>query len=315
MMTAIPPLYPGVDLEFELALGFPSVHEAYRAFRDQKDMVCGPYTLTYILQAFGINTHNGKPVTVDRTASIAGAALEPHNEQRRQQAEEKIEQDELPVERAEIWSPHEYFTHPLAVTDEGGTSPEGMVKACTTLSGGHISAIPIPATINGHIQFTADRFTDLLTKVLDGNMTGQVIFNYNLKHILAPVSLLGHKYNPTALLTQWDDPDYFRRFDWDVGHFTTLTGRISREDSDRRYVVIRDSYRTFGWNGYHLQPESYIREGLVRKEDDRDGGLFLIIPSDDEEDVDNILDEIGLETELWDNGSPYIPVEKSDDGE
>jgi hypothetical protein len=302
------PLFPGAELSLELLAGFPAVHDAYRGRRDQRDMVCGAYVLAYLLRAYGVTERNGTAVTVDSVAAAAGTTLEAHNADRLAAVRAAVETGDLPAERARTWYPHDEFAHDLGVAESGGTSPEGFVRACEAASGGRLAAVPVPAVHDGRVQLTAEAFDAVLSAVVDGRFGAQVTLNYNLSHTLAPAGILGHKYGLTALLTRWDDPEYFRRLDWDVGHFTSLAGRLSRADSDRRYLLVRDSYRTFGWEGYHLQPESYVREGLVRADDDRDGGLLLVVPATERAPLESFLSERGLATGVWDNGSPYRPV-------
>lgn len=305
-MSNTPSLFDSLDLDVAVLPGFPDVHEAYRLLRDQKDMVCGAYTLTYLLQAFGIHDDEDKPVTVDHVADVAGTALEPHNAERQSLVERRINEGKLPAERAGTWSMHDYFDGDFTVVeDEGGTSPEGLVTACEIVSNGRVEAIPVPAVHNGATQLDETRFDALLGAISTGGLPGQPILNYNLKYTLAPAGLLGHKYNLVSLLTQWDDPSYFRTMDWDVGHFTTVAARVTRSEHDERYLVIRDSYKTFGWDGYHLQPESYIRQGLERAEDHRDGGLLLVSPTDSADTARTWLADHDLKPGLWDNGSAY----------
>ena len=308
MTDELPPQYPGVDLSVALSPGFPSIHEAYRTLRDQKDMVCGAYALTYLLQAYGVREHDSNPLTVDHVAALAGTGLEEHNSARQELVEQRIENSEIPPERAAEWHLHEYFTEPLETVAEGGTSPCGLVRACHRASDGLVTAVPVPATIDGDVQLTRAIFGELLERIVSGSLPGQLICNYNLRHTLAPASLLGHKYSLVALLTQWDDSEYFRRLDWDVGHFTSVAGRIERDGSGEQYLLIRDSYKSFGWDGYHLQPESAIHTGIVRANDSRDGGVILVVPTADLEAVETGLADLGLEEGVWDNGSEYTPV-------
>lgn len=305
-MSSLPPLFDALDLDVAMLPGFPDIHEAYRLLRDQKDMVCGAYTLAYLLQAFGVDDDGGIPVTVDYVADVAGTALEPHNADRQSIVERDTSSGELPVERADTWSMHDYFDGDFTVVeDEGGTSVEGLVTACNTISGGRIEAIPVPTVHGGATQLDEARLDILIGAIAAGSVPVQPILNYNLRHTLAPAGMLGHKYNLVSLLTQWDDPSYFRTMDWDVGHFTTVAARVTRADSNERYLVIRDSYKTFGWNGYHLQPESHIRRGLERADDHRDGGLLLVTPAESTETVRTWLADHDLKSGLWDNGSSY----------
>lgn len=309
-MAGLSPLFDALDLDVAVFPGFPDVHETYRLLRDQKDMVCGAYALTYLLRAYGVSETDGDPVTIDHVAEVAGTTLEPHNADRQALIEERIATGELPPERAATWCMHDYFDGDFGVVeDEGGTSAEGLVEACETVSGGRVEAIPVPAVRDSEIQLDAARFDALLGALATGEVPAQPILNYNLRHTLAPAGLLGHKYNFVALLAQWDDPSYFRTMNWDVGHFTTVAARVIRAGSDERYLVVRDSYKTFGWDGYHLQPESHVRRGLVRADDYRGGGVLLVTPATDADAVRKWLADHGLETGLWDNGSAYTEDE------
>ncbi|PSP55092.1 hypothetical protein BRC82_07185 [Halobacteriales archaeon QS_1_67_19] len=304
------PFFSAEQFSLDIAPGFPAIHRQYRQLTDQKDMVCGAYALAYLLRAYGFTNRDGVDVTVDSVAAVAGTALEPHNAEWLAAVREAVADGEVPPERAADWFPHDHYDHDLAAAGVGGTSAEGLVRACETISGGDLSAVPVPATVDGEVQLTEDAFDIVLSVALDDEFDAQLICNYNLTHTLAPASLLGHKYGLPALLTRWDDPGYFRTLDWDVGHFTTVAARASKRDSDVRYLLVRDSYKTFGWNGYHLQPESYIRQGLVRADDDRDGGVLLVIPTTQRDAAEEMLSAANLRTGTWDNGSPYLPESK-----
>lgn len=309
MTDTIPPQFPAGELSVTIGPGFPSIHEEYRRLRDQRAMVCGAYTLTYLLRAYGITEYNGNRLQVDDVASLAGTGLEAANQQRQNAIRAQINDGEVPPSRASQWYPSEYFQRQLQTVETGGTSAKGVLKACEIASDGLVSAVPVPGIVDGDIQLTSERFEQIVQALLNGDIPGQLMANYNLSHTLAPASLLGNKYNITSLFTQWDNLDYFRTMDWDIGHFTSIAGIVSRDGFDNQYLLIRDSYKTFGWNGYHLQPLSSIREGVVREADHRDGGLMIIVPSSAVETVKEFLEDIGVMTGLWDNGSPYAPLE------
>ncbi|MFW6376215.1 MAG: DUF6885 family protein [Thermoplasmatota archaeon] len=302
--------FSNIDINVNLLPGFPEVHEAYRILREQKDLLCGAYSLTYVLHSYGYKDRDGTELTVDKVAQFAGSVLDDRNAERNESVHEMIKKGEIPEERAREWTMHDYFKHELSIDEEGaGTSPEGVVKACRKATKGELTAVPVPALFEGETQLNKDNFNNIISSVSKGEHTAQIIMNYNLKETLAPAGILGHKYNFLALLTHWDDPDYFWKLRWDVGHFTTLAGRLSKKNCKERYLLIRDSYKTFGLNGYHLQPEKGILKGLIREDDDRDGGLLLIIPSEDRDDLEEWLKELGLKPGLWDNGSKYLPIE------
>lgn len=311
MTDSLPPQFPAGELSITIGPGFPSIHEEYRCLRDQRDMVCGAYTLTYLLRSYGITQYEDNPLTVDEIAALAGTGLEERNQQRQNAIRNQIENGDLPPSRANQWYPSEYFERRLQTVETGGTSIQGIVKACEAASNGLVSAIPVPSIVDGEIQLTGDRFETLVRASLAGDLPGQLMANYNLSHTLAPASLLGHKYNITSLITQWDNLDYFRTMDWDIGHFTSIAGIISRDGYEQQYLIIRDSYKTFGWNGYHLQPLSLIHEGILREADHRDGGLIIVVPTSAAEDVTAFLENLRVTTGAWDNGSPYAPPENN----
>lgn len=302
--------FSNIDIRINLLPGFPEVHEAYRVLREQKDLLCGAYSLTYLLHSYGYKRIEGAELTVDTVAQFAGSVLDDRNAERNKKVHKKIDEGEIPKERARDWTLHDYFEYELSIDDEGaGTSPKGVVEGCRKATDGELTGIPVPAVKDGEIQLNEDNFDKLLSGLTNGKHTAQMIMNYNLKETLAPSGVLGHKYNFLAILTQWDDPAYFWNLQWDVGHFTTLAGRLMKDSSDVRYLLIRDSYKTFGLDGYHLQPEKNILNGLIREDDHRDGGIILIVPTDEKEETENWLADLSLETGLWDNGSKYLPVD------
>ena len=311
LMTQKPFSYfSNIDINVNLLPGFPEVHEAYRVLREQKDLLCGAYSLTYVLHSYGYKEIDGTELTVDKVAQLAGSVLDDRNAERNKKVHESIGTGEIPEERARDWTLHDYFKHDLSIDEEGaGTSPKGVHEACRKATKGELTAIPIPAVFDGETQLNKDNFDKIIKSVSEREHTAQIIMNYNLKETLAPAGVLGHKYNFLAVMIHWDDPDYFWNLRWDVGHFTTLAGRLSKKDCKERYLLIRDSYKTFGLDGYHLQPERAILKGLIREDDDRDGGILLIVPSEESDEIEDWLNGLGLNTGLWDNGSKYLPLE------
>lgn len=302
--------FSNIDIQVNLLLGFPEVHEAYRVLREQKDLLCGAYSLTYLLHSYGYKRIDGVDLTVDKVAQLAGSVLDDRNADRNKKVHNDISKGEIPKERTRDWTLHDFFEYDLSIDDEGaGTSPKGVVEGCRKATDGELTGIPVPAIKGGEIQLDEDNFDKLLSGLTNGKHTAQMIMNYNLKETLAPSGVLGNKYNFLAILTHWNDPDYFWNLQWDVGHFTTIAGRLMKDRSDVRYLLIRDSYKTFGLDGYHLQPEKNILKGLIREDDQRDGGIILIVPTDEKEEVENWLTDLSLETGLWDNGSKYLPVD------
>ncbi|MBA2346314.1 MAG: hypothetical protein H0V83_14705, partial [Rubrobacter sp.] len=67
-------------------------------------------------------------------------------------------------------------------------------------------------------------------------------------------------------------------------------------------LILRDTYRQLGWNGYHLQPATAVAAALAR-DDGKEGGVLCVCQPDTAEALRIRLGEIGLELRLWDNGS------------
>ncbi|MEX2465199.1 MAG: hypothetical protein WD428_04900, partial [Gaiellaceae bacterium] len=88
--------------------------------------------------------------------------------------------------------------------------------------------------------------------------------------------------------------------DWDVGHYvnlvTTVRGAVGS------LLIVRDSYRSLGWNGYHAQPPEAVAAALLRG-DGREGGVLCICRPEDEKSLRAKL-QGGYELRHWNNGTP-----------
>jgi hypothetical protein len=90
--------------------------------------------------------------------------------------------------------------------------------------------------------------------------------------------------------------------EWDVGHFVNVAAVVTA--GDRALVVVRDSYRSLGWGGHHLQPADALAAALERG-DGREGGVLCITPLAEADALRERLD--GFELRHWDNGTPVQP--------
>ncbi len=61
--------------------------------------------------------------------------------------------------------------------------------------------------------------------------------------------------------------------DWDAGHFVTMVAGI--RGGRRALVLVRDTYPTLGWGGYHLQPAEAL---ALSRGDGREGRRPLHLP-------------------------------------
>ena len=87
--------------------------------------------------------------------------------------------------------------------------------------------------------------------------------------------------------------------DWDAGHFVTMVAGI--RGGRRALVLVRDTYPTLGWGGYHLQPTEAF---ALSRGDGREGGVLCVCESEEAHALRSRLDDAGYELRYWDNGTP-----------
>ena len=51
------------------------------------------------------------------------------------------------------------------------------------------------------------------------------------------------------------------------------------------YLIVRDPYPTFGWDGYHLQPAEAIANAL-RRDDGAEGGVLLFVAAKNKVEIE-----------------------------
>ena len=88
---------------------------------------------------------------------------------------------------------------------------------------------------------------------------------------------------------------------WRVGHYVALAGLVSARA--RCLVVVLDSFRSRGVDGVQLQPIDRVAAAIAR-EGMEPGGVLLTVPAAQRATARRMVLDAGLESELWDNGSP-----------
>lgn len=73
-------------------------------------------------------------------------------------------------------------------------------------------------------------------------------------------------------------------------------------------MIVRDTYRQLGWDGYHLQPAGAMAEALERG-DGKEGGVLCVCEAAAAGALAGELEGAGFEVRPWDNGSAD-PVEE-----
>jgi hypothetical protein len=183
---------------------------------------------------------------------------------------------------------------PVAAAGSGaGTSAAGVAIAVAGLSGGRLRALPIRAD-----QWTGALVVDLVVGLSElGPAPILAVANVQTGFLRGSMMALEEALAHLTLGSPLSDI----RAEWDVGHFLSLAGLVTGPVS--KLVVVRDTYKALGWNGYHLQSPDGLAAALHR-DGSGSGGVLLIVTDDLVGPVRAIVGRLSVREELWDNGSP-----------
>ena len=240
----------------------------------QKDNLCGPYWAARVLVESGFAEHAGEPIDEDLIASRAGTTLP-----------DPAGGPYVPTGATSLTD----YRHnlPIVVAAESGTSPAGLMQAIESLSDGALRCVPIRGRWNADlVERLVEHAPGLGARLIANVRTGCLWGSRPQAEVLMG-ELAGRE-------AQGPPPD------WDVGHFVELAMLI--RGPKRALVAVHDSYPTLGWNGHHLQPPRVISAALLRG-DGREGGVLAIVPRDRAGSAAALATELGLEINVWDNGS------------
>lgn len=276
-----PPPAPRTDVDFPLAGQAdlvpdpPDFASLYEAELPQKDQLCGAFWASLALTA------SGHPADQDEVARRAGTTL--------------AEGD------PSAWLPtgapprDDYRLRIPTAADESsaGTSALGVARAIEGLSEGELAVVPVAGPWNAE---TVASLVEIAGSAGVGSSFGCVLVaNLRTGH------LWGSRPNPSLLL------DYLAgrpveppSADWDCGHFLNIAGSIRSRDSN--LLILRDTYRQLGWNGYHLQSAGAVATSLAR-DDGKEGGVLCICEPETAKALNDKLDRAGFDLRPWDNGS------------
>jgi hypothetical protein len=264
---------------FEAVLVGPaSVGRLHAADLPQKDNLCGCFWASIALRAAGIEGADGEPLDQDRVALESGTVL-------------PLADPAGSVPPGE--SPRLDYRLALPVTAEAGASGTAatvLAEAIERLSEGRLEVLPVAG------PWTADSVLGLARAVRESSSTAFLVANVQTGRFW------GTRPDPPELL------DYLAGGsptppapEWDVGHFVNLAGIVTV--GERSLVVVRDSYRSLGWEGHHLQPADAFAAALERG-DGREGGVLCVTPAADAEALGERLSGDGFQLRHWDNGTP-----------
>jgi hypothetical protein len=251
-----------------------AVHEAELP---QKDQLCGAFWGCVALRAFGIHERGGEPVDQDLVARESRSTLVGPGHDPGLPPGEASRLDyrlDLPIA-------------PDAATS--GTASGAVGRAVATVSDGRLAVVPVAG------PWTPESVVTLLERV--GAEAPDAVLIANLR----TGRLWGSRPSPAVLLAHLaDDAPEGPAPDWDEGHFVSLSMLVRSETG--ALVGIRDTYRSLGHAGNHLQPPAAVAAAL-RRDDGRAGGVLCVCRSGDASAVADRLRDAGFAWEEWDNGS------------
>ena len=244
----------------------------------QKDNLCGAFWVALALQAAGFTERGGEPVDQDLVALRAGTRLpagDPASFVPRGAAPRRDYRLRLPL-----------ADDPAAF----GTSVPALARALVELSDGDLASVPVAG------PWEPARVLELVEAVAAAVPSAILVAN------LRSGRLWGSRPDATVLLAHLagaavDPPPP----EWDVGHFATLVATIRGPGAS--LVVVRDTYPSLGWRGYHLQPPEALAAALERG-DGREGGVLGLCAARDGDALRARLAENGFVLRHWNNGTP-----------
>ena len=272
---------------------------------NQRPATCGAYALSYLLPPLGFIRQGALDLTTeDALAHLAGVVIEEYEVGPSEQVARRVAAGELNEAEAlrdfgSIW-----YRYPVRSSSDpaaSGTSPSGVARAIAVGTGGALATVPVPGRgSDGEPQLSSERWNALLDLIGShlASWSVHAIFNYESDQLLKPEA---PAYQSGALLRP-DATDTIPRDDWGVGHFAGLAG-LWRRPWGERWIVLFDTYKERGFDGYQPQPAELMRRALIR-EDGRGGGVLLVLPREHIARALTRVADLGLVTGMWDNASP-----------
>lgn len=273
------------------------IHAYHQAAMPQRENGCAAFALTCLLRGLGWTAWEGREITPDLTAYVAGMIA----------LEESYPYDADPgTDMQRLWGFRRAYDYPLRRSGDlstVGTGPEGLVRATETLTSNGLSALPIRGRTGDGMPLSAADLWALVDCLLlpdHAAWAAQVVFNYQAGH-LAALEGPGQGWG-TVLFGEEPLP-----CTWDVGHMTSLAGVVAGRRGERA-LVIRDNSPRFGWRGYHVENAAAIARALART-DGSQGGMLVLCRTADRDEVRAHLAEVVPQGDFspWDNGSFYVP--------
>jgi hypothetical protein len=292
--------FPGAEVQYVEA--FERMADLFDTLGDQRPSTCGAYAARYLLAPLGHLSADDEDTTrEDFLAYLAGTVLEAAEVGPAEEAGAAASAAGLSDAEALERFPDTYYGWPLRSSADpavAGTSPTGIARAIAVASGGALTTLPVPARdVGSRVLLDAGRWAALLDVLGDHLVAWRIhpIANYEADQLLDPTT---NAYRSGLAHRPLDD---LPRDRWGVGHFAGIGG-LWRDATGEAWVLVLDTYKDRGWDGYEPQPAELLRRGLVR-EDGREGGLLLVVPREHLAALHAAVEAIGLEVRMWGNGS------------
>lgn len=242
--------------------------------RQQKDEFCGPFWVVAAVAAL-----TGRVVTQDDAAVAAGTLLTAGGGRL----------EDLPPGAA---SRADYLRQVPTTEDTAlaGTSPQGIVRAVSELSGGEVTAVPLCG------QWTDSMLNALAGLVLDGD-DAVAILNVATRY-------LWHSHPSLPDVLGYLDGADVRpaASEWDVGHYVAIVGSLT--GSQRQLLMCADTYPSLGAQGVHVQPAGCLAAALNRDGAGTSGGAMVAVPAGRAAEIEAWAADQALAFGYWDNGAP-----------
>jgi hypothetical protein len=243
----------------------------------QKDQLCGAFWTCLALRAHGVREHDGEPVDQDLVAREAGTTLAAGDPL------EWVPPGE--ASRADYRLELPFAPDPATA----GTAASTLGRAVERISGGALTVVPVAG------PWSAAGVTGLMERTLELAPDAVLVANLRTGPLWATHPSPALLFSVLAGEAVEGPPS-----EWDEGHFVSLSLLV--RGAGGALVGIRDTYRSLGWNGLHLQPPEAVAAALARG-DGREGGVLCVCRAGEAAALRAGLEADGFELRDWDNGS------------
>lgn len=266
-----------------ISVGLEGLSALHARELPQKDFLCGCFWASLLLRAAGA----GESFDQDRVAEEAGSILPDADVESVPPGEEERRDYRLELPRGEV--------------SVAGTAAPALAEAIERLSHGKLATVPVAGPWREESARVTTRYSDPVAALVE--TVADVAPGTTLIANVRTGPLWGARAHPSLLLDYLAGGDVDPpSADWDTGHFVNVAA-LARGPT-RAALVVRDSYRSLGVEGHHVQPTPAFARALDRG-DGKEGGVLCVVPAAAAEPLRERLGRAGYALRHWDNGTPY----------